>query len=162
MALQQASSVRLPLDQINPFAFAPPIAPHLAAAQCNRTLSVAELNHQLQPALQTPADVCIIEGAGGWHVPLNQSETMADFVTANSFEVILVVGMTLGCLNHAILTAKAIQQSGANLIGWIANRVDPHMLHHDENVATLKHWLDVPCLEVVNHVADCPSITKRS
>lgn len=151
LALQQASSIQLPYQLINPFAFKPPISPHLAARMVNCHLTVAEVSARSQSALQYPADICIIEGVGGWDAPLNDTETMADYVVANQLDVILVVGMRLGCLNHAILTYRAIQQCGANLVGWIANCIDPNMLYREENIATLKHWLPVPCLEVIEH-----------
>lgn len=151
MLLQQASSIKLDYHLINPIAFTPPIAPHIAAQLENTTLSVEQLTKHCQAALNHLADVCLIEGVGGWHVPLNDHETMADFVRENKFEVILVIGMRLGCLNHAILTEKAMLAEKINLIGWIANCIDGDFLYMKENITTLKNHLIAPCLDVINH-----------
>lgn len=151
LALQKASSIQLPYEKINPFAFSPPIAPHIAAQKANRKLSVSSLLTSINPLLQQAVDLCLIEGVGGWQVPLNDKETMADFVVAQQLPVILVVGMRLGCLNHALLTANAIQQSGAKLLGWIANCIEPDMPYLQENIDTIYERLTMPCLEVINH-----------
>jgi dethiobiotin synthetase len=151
LILQQHSSIKLPHDEVTPFAFEPAIAPHIAAQQASRDLSVENMNQQLKHALHFPTDVHIIEGCGGWHVPLNAAETMADFVLANELEVILVVGVRLGCINHSLLTYRAMQQEGAKIKGWIANCVDPTMKNKEENIATLQEWLPTPCLAVVDH-----------
>jgi len=148
---QQTASIKLPQHEITAFAFEPPIAPHLAAQFIGRTLSVKQLNLQSRHALQHPADVSVIEGCGGWYVPLNSTETMADFVIANQLNVILVVGVRLGCINHSLLTFRAMQQDKVNILGWIANCIDPHMKNKNENIATLKEWLPIPCLGVVEH-----------
>ena len=123
----QHSSIKLAANQITPFAFEPAIAPHIAAQKTGCTLSVAEINQKTALALETPANVSVIEGCGGWHTPLNALETMADFVVTNQLKVILVVGMRLGCINHSLLTFRAMQQEGAEVIAWIANCVDPNM-----------------------------------
>lgn len=146
LALQQAASIKLDYDWVNPFAFEPPIAPHIAAMQENKSITIASLSEKLAPALNTPADVRIIEGAGGWLLPLNERETMADFVAQENFAVILVVGMRLGCLNHALLTAHAMQAANINCLGWIANCIDPNMPYLQENIATLKQRLAIPCI----------------
>lgn len=148
---QQHSSVKLSTAEISPFTFEPPIAPHIAAQQIGCTLSVSEINQKLRPTLECPANISVIEGCGGWHTPLNALETMADFVITNQFKVILVVGMRLGCINHTLLTFRAMLQEGAHMIGWIANCVDPDMKNLDENIATLKEWLPIPCLGIVQH-----------
>ena len=145
------SSLKLSHDEITPFAYEPPIAPHIAAQLAGSSLSVANINERLQLALTSNADVTVIEGCGGWYVPLNDLETMADFVLSHSFKVILVVGIRLGCLNHALLTYRAMQEEGANVAGWIANCIDPAMINREENIATLKEWLPVPCLDVINY-----------
>ena len=93
---------------INPLAYKPPIAPHIAANLADENLSVKRITSLCQPALDHPADIHLIEGVGGWHVPLNDHETIASFVRENNFAVLLVVGMRLGCLNHAILTEQAM------------------------------------------------------
>ena len=149
LALQQAASIKLDYDLINPFVFEPAIAPHIAANLENRQLSVELLTQATQPALNYPADIHLVEGCGGWLCPLNDTETMADYVVANNFDVILVVGMRLGCLNHALLTYQAIKQSGARLIGWIANCIDAKMLHRDKNIQTLENLIQVPCINIM-------------
>src|SRR5699024_2416353 len=105
----------------NPFAFAPAVAPHWAAEQVGCALSVAALVDHTAEALSYQADLVLVEGAGGWLVPLNEKETLADYAKALGYPVIMVVGLTLGCINHALLTAEAIQQSGLTLAAWVAN-----------------------------------------
>lgn len=151
MLLQAVSSVQIPYENISPITFEPAIAPNIAAGHAEYRLSVNNIMAKTKTALACTADVHIIEGIGGWLVPLNNRETMADFVAIMNLPVILVVGMRLGCLNHAILTCKAIQQYGLNLCGWIANCIDPNMLAIAENIATLREWLNVPCLGVVKY-----------
>lgn len=145
LQLQQSSSLYLDYNMINPFAFAPAIAPHLAADK-NNELSVDTLIQHTRTALSTTADVHIIEGFGGWHAPLNLQETMADYVRQLQCNVLMVVGIRLGCINHAILTERAIAASGGNCIGWIANMIDPDMSHQRENIETLTSWLQTPLL----------------
>jgi dethiobiotin synthetase len=149
LALQAAASVRLPLHVINPFAFEPAIAPHIAAMQQGLALNLAALCAQMQPAFHYPADIYLIEGAGGLYLPLNHQETMAEFIIAEQCKVILVVGMRLGCINHALLTARAMQADGLQVLGWIANCLDPSMLSLNENIAALKQMLPIPCLAVL-------------
>ncbi len=151
LALQKASSIKLPYHHINPYAFEPAIAPHIAAQQIQCDLTVAKLIEETKVALQHSADICIIEGAGGWYVPLNDKETMADYVKALGLGVILVVGIRLGSINHAILTHKAIENDGIPVKGWIANCVIPERKEHNEIILTLKKWLSSPCLGVVGH-----------
>lgn len=149
LILQNASSVKLDYEKINPFAFEPPIAPHIAAAQAQVKLSAQLLFESCQTALHQSADIHFIEGAGGWFVPLNAAESMADFVKLLGVPVILVVGIRLGCINHTLLTAHALQQNNIPLAGWVANCIDEAMQFGDENIAFLKKKLDAPCLGVV-------------
>lgn len=149
LILQQQASITIDYNQINPFAYAPAIAPHIAAEQVGEQLTVNKIQIQLQPSLQQASDITLVEGVGGWHVPLNQQENMADLVKRLELSVILVVGMRLGCLNHAILTAQAIAQSGLPFLGWIANCIEPDMPVLQENIATLKNWIKAPCLDVI-------------
>jgi len=151
LTLQQHSSITLPHHILTPFAFEPPIAPHIAAELSNHHLSVAQLNETCRPALEYKSDVSIIEGCGGWYVPLNQTETMADFVIANQFKVILVVGIRLGCINHTLLTYRAMMQDGIDVSGWIANCIDPDMEMKTENIISLQHRLPIPCLGIVDY-----------
>lgn len=149
LMLMHSASIKLRYEQINPLLFEPAIAPHIAAEQQNQLLSAADLYSRCRFALNYPADVCLIEGVGGWLTPLNEQETMADFVKLTGSQVILVVAMRLGCLNHALLTATAIQQSGLSLLGWVANCLDPYMACLEQNMVTLKKRIDAPLLGIV-------------
>ena len=136
----------------NPIALQAAIAPHIAAQQEQRELSVDSLLRACQPALSQQPDLLLCEGAGGWLVPLNDDETLADFACALGAPVILVVGMKLGCINHALLSARIIQQSGVTLAGWVANQLPPRMSAAEENLQFLQHSFNqrnVPCLGVI-------------
>ena len=146
LSLSAAASIKTNYNIINPIAFAPPIAPHIAANLINYKLDVAILAEKLRPALDIHADITIIEGSGGWLLPLNKNETLADYVIQQGFEIILVVGMRLGCLNHAALTEQSIIQAGGKLIGWIANCIDLNMEYVGENITALKNILQSPHL----------------
>ena len=149
LLLQKAASVDLPYAMVNPFSFPEAIAPHLAAKAVGTTMTVASVAQACKPGLAQAADVTVIEGAGGWYVPLNNSERFSDLVIAEKWSVILVVGMRLGCINHALLTMDALNGSGLNVAAWVANCVDPHMPHQAENIATLTQFIEAPCLGVV-------------
>jgi dethiobiotin synthetase len=149
LLLQEASSIKLTLTQTTAYTFEEPIAPHIAARECQQEITLSTLNVHLQSALSSSPDVCLIEGFGGWYAPLNEKQTMADFVIANQLPVVLVVGMRLGCLNHALLTAQAIQRDGLTLIGWVANCISPEMAVLNENIATLQQRLSAPCLDIM-------------
>ncbi len=146
--LRAASTVRVPGTLDNPVALPEPLSPHLAAAHAGRHVDVAELL-AAQRALLALADVVLVEGAGGWRVPLNDRETLADLARAMDAPVVLVVGLRLGCLNHALLTAEAIRRDGLTLAGWVGNSIDPTMACRDENIATLSQRLPAPLLGVV-------------
>ena len=150
-ALALWAECTLPLDyaEINPFAFAPAIAPHIAAAEAEVTLDVDSLQFPVELVLQRKADFTLIEGAGGWRVPLNREQYLSDLAVALGLPVILVVGVRLGCINHALLTAEAILRDGLQLAGWVASIVDPHCARLDENLATLEQCLPAPCLGMV-------------
>ena len=134
---------------INPVVLEPAIAPHIALAQTGRRVTAAEL----AAACPEGAAFTLVEGAGGWLVPLNARETLADVCVALGAKVILVVAMKLGCLNHALLTAEAIDRAGLNLAGWVANCPGAPMPFLTENIDTLRHRLTAPCLGTVPHVA---------
>jgi dethiobiotin synthetase len=148
LMLRAASTVIVPPELDNPVALPDAMSPHLAAARAGRRIAVAEL-HAAQRALLALADVVVVEGAGGWRVPLNEHETLADLAIAMAAPVVLVVGLRLGCLNHALLTAEAIRADGLALAGWVANTIDPAMACRDENIATLQQRLRAPLLGVV-------------
>lgn len=144
LKLQQAASVRLSYDQVNPIALQAAVAPHIAAGE--QRLSAERIVAYCRGALMQRADLVVIEGAGGWRVPLNARETLARVPQLMELPVILVVGMKLGCINHALLTAEAIARDGLQLVGWVANQIDPNMACHDENLQTLKERLRAPLL----------------
>lgn len=143
-----ASNISAAREHINPYAFDPPVSPHIAAQQAGVDIDLTVIQRAYQ-ALSHQADIVIVEGAGGFLVPLNEQQTGADLARALNLPVILVVGMRLGCLNHALLTAQAIRAAGLPLAGWVANCVDPQMLALEENIATLEQRLDGLLLEVV-------------
>ena len=146
--LLAASNVNVTRQQINPYAFDPPISPHLAAQQAGREIDLTVIQQAYQ-TLSTHADRVVVEGAGGFLVPVNQHQTGADLAQALNLPVILVAGIRLGCLNHTLLTAQAIRATGLTLAGWVANCIDPQMLADAENIATLEQWLDCPLLGVL-------------
>jgi dethiobiotin synthetase len=143
-----AGNVEAPLMLINPYVFDLPVAPHIAAAQSGVVMSIDKVKAAFQ-ALGELADTLVVEGAGGFLVPLNDSEDMADLALSLELPVILVVGMRLGCLNHALLTVAAIQAKGLRLAGWVANCIDPEMANPEENLASLKQRINATCLGVV-------------
>lgn len=143
-----ASNIRAAREHVNPYAFDPPVAPHIAAQQAGVEIDLAVIQRAYQ-TLGNQADIVIVEGAGGFLVPLSAQQTGADLARALNLPVILVVGMRLGCLNHALLTAQAIRAAGLTLAGWVANCVDPQMRVLEENIATLEHRLDGPLLGVM-------------
>ena len=153
LALLGQCSLALDYAEANPFAFAPAIAPHLAAREAAVELSVARLRPAMQQVLARGADFTLVEGAGGWRVPLAGHETLADLAVALELPVILVVGVRLGCINHAVLTAEAIARDGLHLAGWVANIVDPQTSRLEENLATLAERLPAPCLGRVPRLA---------
>ena len=153
LALIAQSTVPLPYAQVNPYAFAPAIAPHIAAQEAGVELSVADLHRAAQVVLQEQADFTLIEGAGGWRVPISNIEFLSDFAVALQLPVILVVGVKLGCINHALLSAQAILSDGLKLAGWVANVVDPNCVRLAENLATLQQLMPAPCLAEVPHLS---------
>ncbi|NLQ16527.1 dethiobiotin synthase [Marinomonas sp. M1K-6] len=146
LLIQQASSVVLPYEQVNPVVLEAAIAPHIAAMQEGRLVTASRLEGYIKGALLTPHEFALVEGAGGWRVPLNDREMLSDVAVALGFPVILVVNMKLGCLNHAILTAQAIARDGLTLAGWVANSGPELMPCYDENLATLMAMLPAPLL----------------
>lgn len=143
--LQQAATVKLPYASINPFCFELAAAPHLAAQKSGVALSANTIAQNIRRVLDaSDFDYCVIEGAGGWRVPLNDTETFADVVKLLQIPVVLVVGMKLGCINHAVLTAEAIKADGLTLHGWVANDLGNPMPLLAENIATLEKLLPAP------------------
>lgn len=154
LALLGECSLPLTYAEVNPFAFEPAIAPHLAARDGPQRLTVEALSRAVKRVLERGADLTLIEGAGGWRVPLGQGVNLSELPRVLGLPVILVVGMRLGCINHAYLTAEAIERDGLRLAGWVANIVDPQMQRLDDNLQTLSAGLNAPCLGVVRHLPD--------
>ena len=152
--LQALANVDLSYQQVNPVALDLPMAPHIAAQEQGKVLSANRLTGFCRGVTMLPMDFLVIEGAGGWRVPINKRETMADIPKQLNADVILVVGIRLGCINHALLTAQAIRQDGLKIAGWVANILDTEMLRIDENIDTLKHMLIEPCLGVVPRLSE--------
>jgi len=138
--LLEASSISVDYPAVNPIALQAAMAPHIAAEREQRQIRCADLIEHYRPLIHQ-ADFTVIEGAGGWQVPLNNSETMANLAVGLNCPVVLVVGIRLGCINHALLTAAAIRQSGLELAGWVANHICSDMAVMDENIATLEQRL---------------------
>ncbi len=144
--LQAASNLQLPAALVNPYAFEPPIAPHIAAAEAGVEVSIPVIVDHFKQ-LQQKADIVIVEGVGGFCVPLNEHEDTADLAAALGLPVILVVGLQLGCINHALLTAQAIRHKGLRLAGWVANHIHrDRMAASEENIATLQQRLGAPLI----------------
>ena len=147
-ALQLMANMTEQLEyaQVNPIALDAAIAPHLAAEQAGKRLQASRIAGHCRGVMLGNADFVLIEGAGGWRVPLNARETLADLAVQLQVDVILVVGMRLGCINHALLTAEAIHRDGLKLSGWVANQPGPRMQCHEENLQTLQRVLPAPLL----------------
>ncbi|MEL1265416.1 dethiobiotin synthase [Pseudoxanthomonas putridarboris] len=144
LALQAASDPMPPYADLNPFALPAPLAPEIAAREAGVDLHLGAMSAAFE-RLRTSADVVLVEGVGGWAAPLSATLDQRHLVEVLHLPVVLVVGMRLGCVNHARLTARAIEADGARLVGWIANEVDPRMERRDENFALLGARLPVPC-----------------
>lgn len=153
LALQRNSSVGLDYAAVNPYTFAEPTSPHIVSADEGRPIDFAVMSAGLR-ALEARAEWVLVEGAGGWFTPLSDAQTFADWVQAERLPVILVVGVKLGCINHAMLTARAIQQAGLTLAGWVANDVVPPGRRHREYLETLNRVLPAPCLGEIPWLAD--------
>lgn len=151
-ALRAASSLTVPAELDNPYCLPDPMSPHLAAQRAGQTIEVNLLVQRYQQ-LAALADAVVVEGAGGFIVPLSDTESSADLAQRLALPVILVVGLRLGCLNHAVLTQEAIAARGLTLAGWVANRVDPHMLAVDDNIDSLRQRLHAPLLAEIPHLA---------
>jgi len=152
--LKKASNVSMPQSLINPYAFVEPIAPHIAARQEGIVIDLGMIRQACEQ-LQAAAEVTIVEGVGGFRVPLSSSDApndrydTSDLAKLLDLPVILVAGIRLGWLNHTLLTAQAIQSAGLTLAGWVANTIDPAILQLEANLQTLTEWLDCPPLGIL-------------
>jgi dethiobiotin synthetase len=160
LQLQAQASFTVPYHQVNPYAFEPAIAPHLAARASGVKIEVEVIKAALA-AVTEAADRVVVEGVGGWLVPINSTRTMADVAAAIGLPVVMVVGVRLGCINHALLTAAAIEAASVEFAGWIANRVDPACEAADETVAALRERLSAPFLGEVAYATDECSVAEQ-
>jgi len=152
-ALAAAGNVSASVDLVNPYCFTPAIAPHIAAARAGVTIEPGRVSRAYR-ALAGLADRVVVEGAGGFRVPLSSDRDMADLAVELALPVVMVVGMRLGCLNHALLTADAVRAAGLPLHAWVANHVVPGLEYADENVAALEERLGAPLLARIAYHAN--------
>ncbi len=153
LGLMADSNVALSYESVNPYCLAAPVSPHLAARDAGLSIELPRIRENLR-LLQGGADWVIVEGAGGWLAPLNEEEFIADLAAALELPVLLVVGLRLGCLNHALLTVAAIRQRRLPLAGWIGNQIDPGFARMPDNLATLEQHIGRPPIAVVAHAPD--------
>ena len=147
LTLLAAMNVRARYSDVNPYAFAPAIAPHIAAREAGVDIDFNVLDRAYE-RLRMQSRVLIVEGAGGWLAPLDSSRAFADLAVHWQMDVVLVVGMRLGCLNHALLTAESIERRGLRLRGWVANSIDPKFERLPENMSSLEGRMAAPCLGI--------------
>jgi dethiobiotin synthetase len=152
LALMAAMNVRAAYAEVNPYAFEPAVAPHIAAADCGVAIEYAVLDRAFE-RLRLQSEIMIVEGAGGWLTPLDAGGSFADLALRWRLDVILVVGLRLGCLNHALLTAESVERRGLRLAGWVGNRIEADFGRAEQNLATLRERLTAPCLGVIPYIA---------
>ena len=151
-ALMLASNVTADIRDVNPYAFAEPVAPHIAAQLVGMRIDL-DVIAESYARLAAASDVVVVEGAGGWRVPLNECEDMADLAQRLDLPVVMVVGLRLGCINHALLTAESIAGRHVPWAGWVANHIDPEMAQQAANLDALRVRLPAPCLGVQEFVS---------
>jgi len=159
--LQACASFNVPYQHVNPYAFEAAVAPNLVA-QCDGVRIEIPLIKNACQQLTIEADRVVVEGVGGWLVPISETKTMADVAFALGLPVIMVVAIRLGCLNHALLTAAAIRSSGLRLVGWVANRIDPGCEQQDGNISTLQQRLPAPLLADLAYSDDAVSLEEQA
>lgn len=155
LLLQSNASLSREYALVNPYCFAPAIAPHLAAVEAGVEIRLEPILDAYR-RLSRGAEFAVVEGVGGWQVPLSGGFALPDLARALELPVLLVVGMRLGCLNHALLTARAIEADGLALVGWVANEIDPGFERRESNVATLEETLPAPLLARLSHAPGAP------
>ncbi len=155
--LQGAATKQIPYDDVNPYAFALPVSPHIAAKYEDIEIQFEKLSDKFHQ-LKKLADVVLVEGTGGWRVPVSETRYLSDWVKQEALAVVLVVGIKHGCLSHALLTAEAIRHDGLKLVGWIANRINPGTEHYSDIISMLELKLPAPKLGEIPYV---PSAKRR-
>jgi dethiobiotin synthetase len=155
--LQQAASCDVPYAEVNPYALLQPTSPHIAAREEGVEIDYAVLSQKLTEHKQN-ADIVLVEGAGGWRVPVSDTDSLSTWVQQEKLPVILVVGIKLGCLSHALLTAEAIKNDGLELIGWVANRINPGTEHYRDIITTMEERIPAPKLGEIPYV---PSVKRK-
>tara|TARA_R110001583_G_scaffold112917_2_gene263064 strand:- start:16232 stop:16942 length:711 start_codon:yes stop_codon:yes gene_type:complete len=158
LILQNSSSIKVDYDFVNPISFIDPIAPHIAADIENKPIEIQKITKGLHALQVQNADILIVEGAGGWSLPINNEQLLSEWVVEQQLPVILVVGMKLGCLNHALLTYQSIVNSGLKVAGWIANQVQSDMAFYEYNIAFLKQKIDAPMIAEIPYLKDLDKI----
>jgi dethiobiotin synthetase len=153
LALRAASNVEADYVTTNPYCLQAPVSPHIAAREAGITIEIPRIK-QSYDELARCANCVVVEGAGGWLAPISDMCTMADIARVLDLPVILVVGLRLGCLNHALLTAQSITASGLHLAGWVGSQTDPHLARLEDNVATLEQRLSQPPIAVIPFIED--------
>ncbi len=153
VSLQANASFKVPYELVNPYAYLPPISPHIAAEQAKQPIQFDQISESFEN-LSALADCIIVEGIGGWKVPLSDENTVSDLAILLDLPVISVVGMRLGCLNHALLSFAAIEDSRLQSFGWIANQIDPNIACLDDNIETLKQRSRTPLLGVLPYLKE--------
>jgi len=162
LELQRAMTVRARYAEVNPCAFEPAIAPHIAAAEAGTPVDIDALGRAYR-RLSARGDVTVVEGAGGWLAPIDAERSFADLAADWGLDVVLVVGLRLGCLNHALLTAESIERRGLRLLGWVGNTIDSRFERRTENLASLRARLAAPCLAELPYApADDPQAVARA
>ncbi|OAN18174.1 dethiobiotin synthase [Photobacterium jeanii] len=155
--IQDASVVELEYDEVNPYTFEAPVSPHIAAEQENRTIEFSVISDGLA-ALKAKSEAVLVEGAGGWRVPVSRTDYLSSWVKQEKLPVILVVGVKLGCMSHAILTAEAIRNDGLELVGWVANRINPGTENYAEIIRMMEENLGAPKIGEIPYM---PGVKKR-
>lgn len=155
--LMQVATQEMPYEDVNPYALELPASPHIAAKHENVTIDYKVLSDKLE-YLKTKADTVLVEGSGGWRVPVSDTDCLSSWVKKEKLPVVLVVGVKLGCLSHAILTAESIEADGLNIVGWVANRVNPGTEHYAEIIKVLESRIRAPKLGEIPYV---PSAKRR-
>lgn len=152
LRLQAASLAELRYEDVNPYAFEPAVSPHIAAAEAGAIIRADQVR-AAAGRISTVADLLVVEGVGGWEAPLAPNLAVSDLAVSLGYAVVLVVGLRLGCLSHAVLTADAIRRRRMVILGWVANQVDPHMDRGAENIGYLRERLAAPLLGTVPYMA---------